>query len=342
MKGIAHFFSGVAAATFLPAVVHMSAEGSLILLLAGIGGLMPDTLDFKLARYLEKNQVEIDPDPLSPDPQAMAEQVAAAIDRAWETGKPVRVQFHTMKLGADLWRQYAVDFGGAAREVRVRIGPVVTTSQVPFAGSELDLPPGRAPIQAPTRYSYGAETRVDIFSGPTFEFERRASSDGEAIEISFLPWHRRWSHALTVAVLIGGAITLLLGPWYGLAYALGSTAHILEDQLGHMGSNLFYPFTRRRSEGLKLFHSGDALPNLFAVWLSVWLILFNLDRFSAAPVFNVWSLLLVGLVLPWAIILGATWWFGRQGKAELAAKPASSPGDRQLTEMRAEATQVEE
>lgn len=332
MKGVAHFFSGVAAATLIPPIVRMSAEGSMILLLAGIGGLMPDTLDFKLARYLEGNQVEIDPDPLAPDPQAMAEQVAAAIDRAWETGKPVRVQFHTMKLGADLWRQYGVDFGGERREVRVRIGPVVTTSQVPFAGSELDLPVGRAPIQAPTRYTYDAETKVDIFSGPTFEFERR----GDAIEISFLPWHRRWSHALTVAALIGGAIALVLGPWYGLAYTVGSAAHILEDQLGHMGSNLFYPLTKRRAEGLKLFHSGDALPNLFAVWFSVWLILFNLDRFSDTPVFKFLPYLGIGLALPWAIILGATWWFGRR------PRPKPSQGDRQLTEMQAEGTQVEE
>jgi len=332
MKGIAHFFSGVAAATFLPPVVQMSAQGSMILLLAGIGGLMPDTLDFKLARYLEENQVEIDPDPLAPDPQGMAEQVAAAINRAWETGKPVRVQFHTMKLGADLWRQYAVDFGGERREVRVRIGPVVTTSQVPFVGSELGLPPGCAPIQAPTRYTYGAETKVDIFSGPTFEFERR----GDVVDISFLPWHRRWSHALTVAVLIGGLIALLFGLWYGLAYTLGSAAHILEDQLGHMGSNLFYPFTKRRAEGLKLFHSGDALPNLLAVWLSGWLILFNLDRFSDTPVFNLFSFFLFGLALPWALILGTTWWFSRR------PRPAFSPGDRLITEMQAESTQVEE
>ena len=37
MKGIAHFCSGVAAASFLPQVVHLSAGGSLIMLWAGVG-----------------------------------------------------------------------------------------------------------------------------------------------------------------------------------------------------------------------------------------------------------------------------------------------------------------
>ncbi len=329
MKGISHFMSGVAAATFIPALVNMSAEGSLVLLLAGVGGIMPDTLDFKLARYLEKPDAELDPDPNHPDPQAMAEQVAAAINRAWETGKPVQAQFHTMKLGADLWRQYGVHFGGSEQQVTVRIGPVVNTSQVPLAGSELDLPLGRAPIAAPTRYTYDAETKIDIFSGPSFEFKKKS----EAVEISFLPWHRRWSHSLTVAALIGGVLALLIGPWYGLAYVLGSTAHILEDQLGHMGSNLFYPFTQERAEGLKLFHSGDALPNLFAVWLSMILILFNLDRFAAVPILNPWSYFSFGLLLPWAAILGLRWLNRRWEKA-------LSAGDIRMGEVAAEAEET--
>lgn len=332
MKGISHFISGVAAATFVPPIVDMASAGSMVLLWAGVGGIMPDTLDFKLARYFETPDVEIDPNAL--DPQAMAEQTAAAINRAWETGQPVKVQFHTMKLGADLWRQYSVHFGQVDEkqrpEVRVRIGAVVTTSQVPYPGSELDLPVGRAPVVAPTRYTYDAATRVDIFNGPSFAFVRR----GEAVEIEFLPWHRRWSHSLTLAALIGGVLALLAGPWAGLAYALGSAAHILEDQLGHMGSNLFYPFTQERTAGLKLFHSGDALPNLFAVWLSVALILFNLDRFSGQLAFDPWGYFGVGLALPWAVLFGLAWWQGRR-KRPLPA------GDVRIAEVAAEAEQIQ-
>jgi len=87
VKGIAHFISGVAVASFFPEAVHLAADNlSQILVLGGIFGILPDTLDFKLVRFLERSDVEIDPDPHRPDPQAMAETVAAAIDRARETG----------------------------------------------------------------------------------------------------------------------------------------------------------------------------------------------------------------------------------------------------------------
>jgi hypothetical protein len=330
MKGISHFVSGVAAATFLPQLVHMSAQGSFVLLLAGLGGIMPDTLDFKLARYLKKPDVSVDPDPNALDPQAIAEQIAQALDRAYESEVPIQAQFHTIKLGADLWRQYRVSFDGEKREVRVRIGPLVTTSQVPYPDSDPNLPVGRAPISAPTRYAYDAETVIDAFDGPTFLFRRH----GETIEIHFLPWHRRWSHSLTLAALLGGITALALGPLAGLAYALGSVTHILEDQLGHMGSNLAFPFTKRRLEGLKLFHSGDALPNLFTVWLGVVLILFNLDRFSPSPVLDPWSYFLIGLIVPWAAIWGLSWW-SRHG-----VRQKMSVGDIQTAEVQAEAEEV--
>ena len=54
MKGISHFTSAVAAATFIPGVVAAAGqEHSLLLVLAGIFGLLPDWLDFKIARYFE-------------------------------------------------------------------------------------------------------------------------------------------------------------------------------------------------------------------------------------------------------------------------------------------------
>ena len=329
MKGISHFISGVAAATFVPSLVHMSAEGSFVLLMAGVGGLMPDTLDFKLARYLERAEVNVDPDPKALDPQSIADEVAAAVNRAYKSGRPVRVQLHTMQLGADRWRRYQVRFG--EREVQVHIGPVVTTSGLAYPDTTPGMPTGRAETDAPTRYEYDAAIRVDIFSGPMLEFRRR----GEAVEITFLPWHRRWSHSLTLAALVGGVIALLLGPLYGLAYALGAATHILEDQLGHMGSNLFYPFTRERTPGLRLFHSGDALPNLFAVWLSVVLILFNLDRFAPTPLLNPWSYFATALLIPWAAILGLTWWSRRRSAHTMPI------GDVRIAEIQAEAEETE-
>ncbi len=56
--------------------------------------------------------------------------------KAYETGKPQNVMLHTIRLGADLWRQYAIRFAPEHNEVTVRIGPVVDTGQVPLPGSE--------------------------------------------------------------------------------------------------------------------------------------------------------------------------------------------------------------
>jgi hypothetical protein len=51
MKGISHFITGVAIATFFPEVVQAGGVGSLLPMLGGIGGILPDTIDFKFARY---------------------------------------------------------------------------------------------------------------------------------------------------------------------------------------------------------------------------------------------------------------------------------------------------
>ena len=147
---------------------------------------------------------------------------------------------------------------------------------------------------------------VDVFSGASLAFRPSRGS----VEVVPIPWHRRWSHSLTLTALLGGVLALLVGPLCGGVYALGSLTHILEDQMGHMGSNLFYPFTRTRTAGCKWFHSGDALPNLLAVWLSAVLLLLNLDRFSPAPVLGGWRLLGFGLVIPWATIAAVLWWRG--------------------------------
>jgi membrane-bound metal-dependent hydrolase YbcI (DUF457 family) len=315
MKGIAHFASAVAAASFLPQVVERSGQGSFILLLAGLGGLMPDVFDFRLARFLPKpdaDPTEIDGRPGSATPadmaQALAERLAAAIERARRTGKPVHVRLGTVKLGVDLWQRYSVRFEGG--RVRVRVGPLVDGAQTPVNDAKLEGDAAvAAPMEQPLSRRGDAGVVVDVFSGTALEFRPR----GGKVEIVFLPWHRRWSHSLALTALFGGIAALLLSPLAGLVYALGSLIHILEDQLGYMGSNLLFPLTRTRTGGLGLFHSGDALPNLFAVWVSAVLLLLNLDRFSPAPVLDPWRLLVLGVVVPWASICALVWWARRRG-----------------------------
>ena len=350
MKGIAHFVTGVAIATCFPEVVRQAAGGGLLPVLGGVAGILPDTLDFKFVRYLERYDLEIDPGP-EPDAGEIAERVVGAMRRAYETGKPQNVMLHTIRLGADLWRQYTIRFDPPHDEVAVRIGPIVNTSQVPLPGSELPPPSsppmggtegekplgrtkGETPVRGteggrearvkigvPSAPTYDEETQIDIFSGPSFKFERR----GDRLQVHFLDWHRRWSHSLTLAAALGLIGGLVLGKWAGLVIGLGFVGHVLEDQLGFMGSNLFYPFSRRRSRGAQLLHSGDAAPNLLTVWTAVALILFNLDRFSAQPRLDPRWFLGLAVALP-VIVLGGVYQWQRRRERE-RAKEALQQGD---------------
>ncbi len=336
MKGIAHFITGVAVATFFPEIVYDAAQNlSFGPLLGGLAGLLPDTLDFKFVRYFERLDDEIDPAKLTtedgqPDPQAIADRIAAAMNRAYESGERIRIHLHTLKLGADLWRRYSVTFDLEEDQVVVRVGPAVTTGQVAYEGSEIPgLTAGRARVKAPIRHTYDAETTIDIFSGPSLAFERA----GDAVEVTFLPWHRAWTHSLGM-VLFLGVLGFLIGPAYGLAMALAALAHVLEDQLGFMGSNLLFPLTRKRRMGLRLIRSGDAVPNFLTVWTSVALILLNLDRFSATPTIPIVPYLLTVVAAPALLFLGASLWSRLRARRQPArAAPRTLAAVEALDEM---------
>ncbi|RLC70922.1 MAG: hypothetical protein DRJ03_23235 [Chloroflexi bacterium] len=312
MKGISHFATGVALATFFPEIVQAAAEGSLLPMLGGVGGILPDTLDFKFARYFEKYDLEIDPGS-DPDPEAIADALTGAMRRAYEEDKSQNVMAHTIKLGADLWREYAIRFDPESGEVGVRVGPLVNTGQVPLPGSEPEgVAEARRKLGVPLVHTYSSEYKVNIFSGPSFRFER----EGDQLYVHFLDWHRRWSHSLTLAAVVGALMGLFVGLaagwntglWAGLVTGLGFAGHVLEDQLGYMGSNLFWPFTKKRSPGLKLVHSGDAIPNFLTVWMSAALILFNLDRFSAQPRLDPLWFLGLAVALPLVVLGGIYFW----------------------------------
>jgi membrane-bound metal-dependent hydrolase YbcI (DUF457 family) len=324
VKGIAHFATGVAVATCFPQIVYGGSQNlSFAPLLGGFAGLLPDTLDFRFGRFLQKLDEQVDPAKLTtdggyPDPQAIAERIVRAMNEAWDTGRQVRIQLHTLRVGADLWRRYSILFDAARRQVTVRTGPVVTTGQVPLAGYEVGgYPPeplqGQAEARAAILPTYEHEISVDIFSGPTLAFERA----GDALEVFFLPWHRSWSHSLAVTLSVG-LLGFLLAPVTGLVMALATLAHIAEDQVGYMGSNLFFPITRRRTEGFRWMHSGDAIPNLLVVWLSLALIFLNLDRFSAVPSLPVLPYVLGVMVVPSLFFVGIGMWRNRVSEASTA------------------------
>ena len=111
---------------------------------------------------------------------------------------------------------------------------------------------------------------------------------------------------------------------------------LFRSRLLENGSNLFWPFSSSRQVGLGWMHSGDAFPNFFFVWLSIILILWNLNRFSAHPVLGVWSyadragmrfetFFLAAFVLPMTLLYLLGRAFRRQGLNGRADEPRPVP-----------------
>ncbi len=332
MKGISHFLAGLAAASFIPGVVESAAQGSYLIVLGGFFGLLPDTLDFKFARYFEQH-VNIDPDPANLDPRIIAGAVATEIDRAAETNQSIRVQLHNIPLGPNRWRQYRIHFDVEHSEVVVAIGPIVNSALAPLDESGQGV--ARVKTEARIDYTYEGEMTADIWNGPSFAFVPRA----HAVAVQFLPWHRAWSHSFTLAALLGLITGVLFGSIAaGLVAFVGMSAHIVEDQLGYLGSNLFWPFTKERSAGARLLHSGDAIPNFLAVWTALALILFNLDRLSApvqnrAPFFDPLIYFTAMVIAPALILIGVYAWERRKVQVQReAAQQADIVAELQETE----------
>ena len=307
MKGIAHFAAGVAVASCFPGAVAAAESGNpLYFVLGGIFGLLPDTIDFRFSRFFYRHDMEVAPDPLKPEPQMVADAVAFAVNRAAETGKPFSIKLDTIRLGADLWQQYEVQFDVPARQIVVSYGPVVDTGGNPVEDEvPAKRPTASAPLLCDVRLDYLARTKVDIFDGPLFRMEPEA--DGRVVP-RFIPWHREWSHGFLPALLLGALAGVVWGALAGVVVAGAFAAHILADQAGFMGSRLFFPFGKQRIAGLKWTHSGEALPNFGTVWLSCLLIFWNLSRpLVTAPVLGLYTLkvLFYGLLIPGAVLLAS-------------------------------------
>ena len=304
MKGLTHFFSGVTLASFFAPAVAASAltksgnpeaAASFIMVWGGIFGILPDTFDFKLGRFFAQEDLTLQFDPNDPDPQDMADQIGAALEKAVAENRLVQIQYNPMRMGANLWRQYVVTYDGERNEIAVVINELVNTSQLPF--------PGTAPSHEKRIGTYKLKsaiflekkpkpTAVDILSGPMMGYHPVTVDGKKAIAVEFLPWHRTWSHSyilgLMLALLVGaGAWFFELNNWwlYGVVSFLGFAIHITEDLTGHMGGSLIWPFNPKRFDGFCLFKASDPRTNFTVDYLCFTILLFNLDRFtSATPV----------------------------------------------------------
>lgn len=319
MKGIAHFISGVTVASFCPWAVEAAQNGnSAYFILGAVAGILPDTVDFKFYRYFYHHDIYVYPDPDKLDPQPIADSVAAAITEVAETGKPLRVKLSAIKTSADNWRQYRLKIDPAAGEVRVQFGPIVSTGQEPHPNTDSIIRPvGLAKFSASVLQCYEPMYTIDIFDGPSFAFARNKAGQ---VEIGFLPWHREWSHSITVGALLAGIASFWT--WQAGVVVFGAyILHVLEDQLGHMGTNLFFPFTKKRTAGFKLMHSGDAFPNFACVWLCCLLIFWNVYAAIPDPIYRISFIrfMMTAMVVPFAVFGIAHWVSVRAAGSE---KPA--------------------
>lgn len=301
MKGFTHYMVGLAAGSFFPQAVQEAASGNPLPMLAGgVFGILPDALDFKAARFFARHEMEIAPDPSAPDMQMIADGMACAITHARKTRKTVRIRLRTIQLGADEWQHYHIRFDPQGR-VHAALGPVCNTGGRPLK----ERNPEEYGTDVPVRLviGYEATVTVSILDGPMLACV--PLPDGR-MKIDFIPWHRAWSHSLVLAGAAGAALTPFAGGLTGAIAALGWATHIAADQLGFLGSALFYPFSRTRLPGLQLTRSGDADGNLAAVWLSALAIFWNLARFAHPPVpvngarlFICFGLIPLGLLALW-------------------------------------------
>ncbi len=284
MKGIAHFATGLCVASFVPGVAAGAADGSLLIALGGVFGMLPDFLDFRFARFLQRRDAEIVPDAINPSPQAIADAIARECALAMHA--PRIIQLHPLRRSAIDWVTYSVQFDDQAGEVIVRMYDAI----------------GRAPIHH-LRYGYDGALDAGELGGPSLRLASHAGplsgEEGATLHIEFLPWHRTWSHSLVLAAALGMVMGLWLGLAAGMVAAFAFAAHVLEDQLGYLGSNLFWPITKTRSDGLRLMHSGDTIPNMLTVWVSLMLLLLNIDRARDVP------LIAAGPFLGFAVLLPA-------------------------------------
>ncbi len=329
MKGISHFISGVAAATFFPWTLSSAQDGNPgYFILGGMFGILPDTLDFKIYRFFYRHDIYIEPKSGITTSQEIADQIADGIEKAASQLKMVRIKLSTIRLGADYWQQYSVKLDAANKQVLVKFGPVVNTGQVPVPGTTSEKSTiGRASFSCPLKVTYDATSNIDIFDGPTFGFKKEKTNISVAFH--FLPWHREWSHSFIIGLLFAVLLFPFIGWKASLVIFAAYAIHVLEDQLGFMGSNLFFPLTKFRAQGIHIMRSGDSLPNFITVWLSCLLIFWNMYRYQASPMHNtgLLQILFWGGALPLSFFSLLNNWLNKQPFSDCNEKPCFSEWD---------------
>ncbi len=306
MRGVTHYFFAAALVSLIPPVMLMAVyEKSFIIVLAAIAGILPDYIDFKIIRFLWRVDEEIIPEWPIPNTERIAKRIAELIDEAWEKMRTINVQIHTIKTGPNTWRRWYIHFDPTKQKVKVGIGPIQTFGGRIFEATIEDIPEdmrvGEAKFSAPLVYGYKDRTvKISILTGPMISFVPRE----DHLEVVFLPWHRYMSHSIPLAGLfsiITLLIALLLGApmskaaIYAVAFFVGYISHIISDQFGYMGSNLFWPFTKRRVEGMKIAESMDPYANFLLFWISATILVWQMNTsITPRPISFPWTYTILG------------------------------------------------
>jgi len=284
MNAAAHFMSGLAVASCFPTAVTAAAGGNpLFFLLGGITALLPDVLDSRLLCYFYTHDVEVAVDPLAPDPQILADTVAEAIDTTAHRRRPFRLRLHTIRLGRDRWQRYRLHLDPGSRQVTVTLTDIVNRAgrPVPAAGAPDALRTASAAFTSRLRLDFTAAIDVDTGDGPHFQI---TPDDGDGgVTARFAPWKRHGSHSAALGGILDLASAALWNPLAGVIAGVAYATHLLLDQFGYMGSNLLWPFSRRRTPGLKLLHASRLMPNLTVAWLCALAVYANLALHAAPP-----------------------------------------------------------
>lgn len=322
MKGLTHFWTGIAAASCFPSAVNAAVNGNpLLMLLGGAAAILPDTVDFRVGRFLHRAEINIIPDPLDVDPGEIANGVLKACELALLEQRAISIKLHTVALSADEWQQYRMRIHSATREVTVTIGPVVNTGRQPLRENLASGRSATITLPRPLLVSYLADTVIDIFDGPVFRIEPEPQAN--ALQLEFIPWHRAWSHSLIVSLLLGLTTTALFGATAGGVAAVAHASHVLLDMPGFLGCNLWFPFSHRRTPGAMWWHAGDSGINLAFLWGALLVLAHNLA--AAVPGIELHSLrfFVRGGILPLLIVHAAARWAEkkRQGGSDDAFRP---------------------
>lgn len=318
MKGFSHFTLGIMSVSFFPEIIKGAENGEFLLPIAGVCGLLPDTIDFKFTRFFEKTDITYEPNPDNLNGVELAKTLADAVDKAWQkkVGEEIRVRLHTLQMGPDRWQLYSVFFDPNKNEVKAEFGPIVTgfgKTPIPESEPKNETKTGYAKPSARIINPNPRDITTSILSGPSFSLKKRK----EGVEVIFIPWHRQWSHSFTLGILLGIFGFIVGGFKWAITLGLPIMTHVLSDLTGFLGGNLLPPLTRERSSGLKLFHADTPIANFFGVWAALLITFYNINRFSSNPAFKVNFLYYFGLfwLLPFGIALLLSEIF-EKGKAE--------------------------